>query len=84
MDSGSKVILPVWHGIDGHYIAQRSPPLADRLGARTEPGIEDVADKITDALKSAGLRPADGQGWESVVQLLSRRWFIAPHDSGHP
>jgi hypothetical protein len=40
-----KVILLVWHEVDAHYIAGRAPILADRLGALTSEGIEDVADK---------------------------------------
>jgi hypothetical protein len=67
---GSKVILPVWRGVDHDYIAQRSFFLADKVGIPTGPGIEHVADKITDALKSAGLRPAAGQDQESVVQAV--------------
>jgi len=35
VDSRAKIILPVWHEVDHHYIAQRSPPLADRFAATT-------------------------------------------------
>jgi hypothetical protein len=51
--AGRKVILPVWHEVDREYIAERSPILADRLGATTQAGIEDVADKISHALERA-------------------------------
>jgi hypothetical protein len=54
IDVGSKVILPVWHDVDHHYIAQRSPILADRLGALTSDGLSNVADKISLALQRAG------------------------------
>lgn len=70
VDAGSKVILPVWHEVDRQYIAERSPILADRLGALTSAGIEDVADKISLALKRAGVRAAAGHSPESVVQAV--------------
>jgi TIR domain len=43
---GGKVILPVWHEVDAGYIAERSPVLADRVGALTSEGLSVVADKI--------------------------------------
>jgi TIR domain len=57
---GSKVILPVWHEVDRDFIAKRSPILADRIGARTELGIPDVADRIATALDRAAGRAAGG------------------------
>jgi hypothetical protein len=54
IDAKSKIILPVWHGIDHHYIVERAPTLADRIGAPTDAGIEDVANKISLAM-GAGL-----------------------------
>jgi TIR domain-containing protein len=68
--AGSKVILPVWHGIDAEYIAARSPVLADRLGASTKHGIESVADQLSRALIRAGLRGAEGDSRETVIQGL--------------
>jgi hypothetical protein len=70
IDAGSKVILPVWHEVDRHYIAQRSPNLADRLGALTSARIEDVADKISLAMERAGVRAAAGQSPEPIVQAV--------------
>jgi len=70
VDAGSKVILPVWHNVDRHYIVQRSPVLADRLGAPTGPGIAQVADKITLALERAGVRASAGLPPEPVVQAV--------------
>jgi hypothetical protein len=70
VDAGSKVILPVWHRVDSHYIAQRAPILADRVGALTSAGIDDVADKISLALERAGVRAAAGQPPEPVVQAI--------------
>lgn len=56
VDAGTKVILPVWHNVDRHYVAQRSPILADRVGALTAAGIDDVAARLSLALERAGLR----------------------------
>ena len=70
VDAGSKVILPVWHRVDSHYIVQRAPILADRIGALTSAGIEDVADKISLALERAGVRAVAGQSPEPVVQAV--------------
>lgn len=53
LDTGAKVILPVWHNVDHSFIVQHSPVLADRLGAPTSAGIENVAKEISLALKGA-------------------------------
>jgi hypothetical protein len=53
VDAGSKVILPVWHNVNRDYIAQRAPTLADRVGASTDRGLQDVADKLLLALERA-------------------------------
>jgi TIR domain-containing protein len=55
---GSKVILPVWHGVDHAYIALRSPTLADRLAANTSDGIGEVATQLSRALEREGLQPS--------------------------
>lgn len=70
VDAGTKVILPVWHKVDRRYITKRSPTLADRLGALTSAGIDDVADKLSRALERAGLRAIEG----SRLSRLFRRW----------
>ena len=49
-DSGSKVILPVWHNITKHRISQYAPILADRIAANTQDGISSVAADIVDAV----------------------------------
>jgi hypothetical protein len=41
------VILPVWHNVDHSFIVKHSPVLADRLGAPTSAGIENVASEIS-------------------------------------
>lgn len=70
VDAGSKVILPVWHKVDRHYITQRSPILADRLGALTSAGIEDVADKISAALARSGMQAITGLPPTAIVQSI--------------
>jgi len=70
VDAGSKVILPVWHKVDHRYIIQRSPILADRLGALTSRGIEQVADELSAALTRAGVRAGAGLAQEPVVQAV--------------
>jgi hypothetical protein len=70
VDAGTKVILPVWHEVDRHYVVQRAPVLADRLGALTSAGIEDVANRIAAALERAGMRARECSESESVVQSV--------------
>lgn len=48
---GTKVILPVWIGIDEHEVRKFSPPLADRIAARWEDGIVSVVMKIIEVIK---------------------------------
>jgi TIR domain len=70
VDAGTKVILPVWHTVDRQYILQRSPVLADKLGAPTTLGIEEVANRLSRALEHAGVRASVGSGPEAVVQAV--------------
>lgn len=44
--NGKKVILPVWHRVSEEDVRNFSPPLADRVAARTEDGVNVVALKI--------------------------------------
>jgi hypothetical protein len=48
--SGAKVILPVWHGIDEHYLASEAPMLGGRLGVSTHNGISHVVEQLARAL----------------------------------
>jgi hypothetical protein len=48
---GQRMILPVWHGIDSEFLAERAPMLADLLAARTSDGIEHVAAQISRAIQ---------------------------------
>jgi TIR domain len=49
--SGEKAILPVWHDLDASTLARYSPPLADKLAARSGEGIAAIVDKILRVLK---------------------------------
>lgn len=53
IDAKTKVILPIWYGVDHHYIVARSPVLADRLGVSTDVGIEKVASEVSRAIEKA-------------------------------
>jgi hypothetical protein len=53
VQSGAKVILPVWHSVDREEILRFSPTLADRLSAHTKDGIGAVADRLSEALEKA-------------------------------
>jgi TIR domain len=44
--SGEKVVLPVWHEVGVEDVALYSPPLAAKLAARTEDGLDAVVDMI--------------------------------------
>ncbi len=68
--AGSKVILPVWHNIDQHYLAQHAPILADRVGVATGAGMAHVADGISKALVCVGLRAETLAGPETIVQAV--------------
>lgn len=46
----TKVILPVWHNITAEEIRKYSPLLADRLAASSAHGLDDVIEKIMQAV----------------------------------
>lgn len=48
---GRKVILPVWHEVDEHYVAERSPTLAGKYAVRSAAGLEAVVSQIERAIK---------------------------------
>lgn len=53
---GTKVILPIWHGVTQEQIVAFSPPLAVKLAADTSMGIDSMAAQIQEAL-GGPLRP---------------------------
>lgn len=68
--TGTKVILPVWHGVGAAEILEFSPILADRVGASTSRGIEWVARELSRALTTADARPAPTGQTERLVQAI--------------
>ena len=51
--AGKKVILPIWHNVTVDDIRRRSPTLADRVAASSSRGIEDVVEKLLQAISAA-------------------------------
>jgi len=49
---GVKLILPVWHKITRDQILAYSPPLADRLAASSDRGLDDVVSELMRAIGS--------------------------------
>ena len=54
-NKGEKVILPVWHNINAEQIAGFSPSLADRIGVRSDVGLERV---VAELLRGMGISTA--------------------------
>lgn len=46
--AGRSRIIPIWHDIDFHRVAQISPLLADRLALRCTNGVDELAKKIAE------------------------------------
>jgi len=44
------VILPIWHQVDEEEVRRFSPPLADRLAARSEEGSDALAERVAHAI----------------------------------
>ncbi|HEX3688167.1 MAG TPA: toll/interleukin-1 receptor domain-containing protein [Solirubrobacteraceae bacterium] len=84
--TGSKVILPVWHGIDEQYLADVAPMLAGRVGVSTTKGIPHVAQELIRALdrerraptapdrREPIVRPIEASGSDST-QALNTPWL---------
>jgi hypothetical protein len=50
---GNKLILPVWHGVSSDDVRRFSPILADKVGLPTSHGVQFVADKIIEVIKTS-------------------------------
>ena len=75
VQSGAKVILPVWHRVNRDDIIRFSPTLADRLAAHTGDGVEAVAGRLSEALKKAsgrGATAAEAPGVDVDSDLANR------------
>lgn len=76
---GTKIILPVWHEVDHGFIVRHSPVLADRLGAPTNAGLDNVVEQISEALERSGMHPGPGSAENPVVLAVD-----ADEDSAEP
>jgi hypothetical protein len=84
----TKVILPVWHEVDHAYVANFSPPLADKLAVPSTVGIPAIVEQIERALAKADIisnpagvsvsvaapvKPGDGQVGAAPLKIPSTR-----------
>src|SRR5215207_4585658 len=65
--------LPIWHEVDAAAVAAFSPALADRLAARTEDGIDAVAEQIAAAVDRRKQGPATSVSRREPVQRAGAR-----------
>jgi hypothetical protein len=73
--NGSKVILPLWHGVSGTEIAEYSPSLANIVAARTDLGFGDVFAKMLSILKND---QPQLESLKSGIRAGSKRVIVSP------
>jgi len=78
---GVKVILPVWHKITRDQILAYSPPLADRLAASSDHGLDHVLSELTRAIAS-GNQATQLPGSSRKAPVDGGR--VATNDPGRP
>jgi hypothetical protein len=61
---GEKVLLPIWHGVNDSDVRSFSPPLADRIAAQWNQGLDAVVEQ---------LYPTLGRRIEEEVQEAARK-----------
>ncbi len=83
--SGEKVVLPVWHRVGLEDVARYSLPLAGRLAARTEAGVESVVDMIEQVFESSNdqastiaTSPAPAKRREAITATAEPFLVLAP------
>ena len=74
---GTVVILPIWHHVDAPMVRHFSPPLADKVAASTELGIEEIAKRIARRVRSARIH-ADSAPPANLVTRWSAQEADAP------
>lgn len=79
---GSKVILPVWHGVSAEDVRARSPMLAGKLAVSTDDGIDAVVSAIIDVLEQPirpkrTTPPPAAQTPDDLETLAKNLWWIA-------
>lgn len=77
------MILPIWHNLDASDVRDFSPLLADRLGIRTDRGIQAVAASILQAVRrdqprSAAARSQDDASLSVSAQVNARISIAGP------
>jgi hypothetical protein len=48
---GTKIVLPIWHGVNADFIARYSPTLAGRYAVSTEEGLDRVVAAIVEVIR---------------------------------
>lgn len=74
----TKVILPVWHEVDHAYVANFSPPLADKLAVQSTVGIPAIVAQIERALAKADI------GTTAELSVSVAAPMKPHHDHGGP
>ena len=80
-NSGSKVILPVWHRVKPEDVLEFSPMLSDRLAISTDMGIEKVCSEI---IKATSIKTIEKQNPKNEIfknifsfnQILNREIYL--------
>lgn len=71
---GERMVLPVWHGVNGAEVAHRSPLLAARLAIETDGGMDAVCQAVAAAAGRPATPPPEPQRtalpaiWRSMVE----------------
>lgn len=71
--TGSKVILPVWHEVDRDFVAGRSLMLSERIAAKTSDGVDEVVQRIENAINKGGMHRSRQQGSSLTPFLIKIR-----------
>jgi Protein kinase domain/TIR domain len=77
-----KVVLPVWHEIDHAFVARHSPMLADKIGASTARGIDQVALAILKVITPEGGNPSILRADGDARALFDRPESLIGHSIG--
>ncbi len=74
--ASTKVLLPVWHGVDHDFVKKYSPTLADKLAVSTELGLRRVAEQIAAAIRD------DTRGIATPSAVQPPKESISGHTGG--
>ncbi len=67
--AGKGKILPIWHHVSFDEVASYSPPLADKVAARTTNGVADVAKKVIQAIDGTAVSSPHGARLRVLITL---------------